>query len=162
MENKINTCCPYCGSDDICADVDIRITGKLQKDGTIRANDWWLQRSTLEDEAIGGTSSEDINGFCSNCGAYCAFDWEKGYIPYPKNLDKNEPTDIQKKYSLPRSRMTTILSNIIDHVAVANNTSGLIEELAQMGFEPQDLKEFGFSETELEENKSAWDFKEEN
>lgn len=85
----INTKCPYCGSDDMTADIDVRITGDLLEDGRIIARHYWTPLE-LTEESIAGASSQDIQGFCSNCGKYCSFDWEKGFIPGP-GIDGEEP-----------------------------------------------------------------------
>lgn len=75
----INTKCPYCGSSDMTVDMDVRITGDLYEDGTIKVRDWWTPDGELK-EAVYSNSSEFMQGYCSSCGAYCSFDWEKGFI----------------------------------------------------------------------------------
>lgn len=79
-KSMINNKCPYCGSADICADIDVRITGILGEDGEIRAKEHWLIRDYLDGEAIACAPSDDIHGFCSSCQQYCDFDWKKGFI----------------------------------------------------------------------------------
>lgn len=75
----INTKCPYCGSSDMTVDMDIRITGDLQEDGTIIIRPYWTPDDELK-EAMYSNSSEFMEGFCGSCGAYCNFSWEKGFI----------------------------------------------------------------------------------
>ena len=75
----INTKCPYCGSSDMTVDMDIRITGDLYEDGTIKIRKWWTPDDELK-EAVYSNRSEDMQGFCSKCGSYCSFDWEKGFV----------------------------------------------------------------------------------
>ena len=92
----INIKCPYCGSGNMTADIDIRITGRLNSDGTIRVNDWWLERPELT-ELVNTATSEDIHGYCNTCGSYCDFDGDKGFIPYPESKNPDYPYDIQEK-----------------------------------------------------------------
>ncbi len=78
-EKKFNRNCPYCGSRHMTVDADIRITGDLQENGTIKVRPWW----TLEDElteAVNNNSNEYLEGFCSDCGSLCNFSWEEGFI----------------------------------------------------------------------------------
>ena len=75
----INTKCPYCGSNDMTVDVDICVTGDLQADGTIKIRPCWTPDEEL-DVAVSSTSAKYIEGFCGSCGAYCAFNWGKGFI----------------------------------------------------------------------------------
>ena len=75
----VNNKCPYCNSADMTLDCDVRISGRLYEDGTIRINPWWTI-DTLETESVSGCDSHDIQGFCGNCGEYCSFDWDKGFI----------------------------------------------------------------------------------
>lgn len=79
-KKNVNTTCPYCGSKNMTADCDIRITGVLDKKGHIRVKDFWLERETLEGEAIMESADSDIHGFCEDCGEYCDFDWKKGFV----------------------------------------------------------------------------------
>jgi hypothetical protein len=60
-------------------DVDICITGDLQTDGTIKVRPYWTPDEELE-LAVSSTSAENIEGFCGNCGAYCEFNWDQGFI----------------------------------------------------------------------------------
>ena len=85
----VNNKCPYCGSDKIVANVDIRITGKLDERGEIHALDFW-KGSALDTEAIAETPSKDIHGFCSDCGEYCNFSWGTGFF-----TDKDESKNTQ-------------------------------------------------------------------
>ena len=64
-------------------DIDVRITGELQKDGKVIARNYWTPQ-TLTEEAIAESSSEDMGGFCGKCGEYCDFDWEKGFVKIPE------------------------------------------------------------------------------
>lgn len=75
----INTKCPYCGSSDMTADVDIHVTGDLQPDGTIKVRRYWMPDDELE-IAVASSSASDIQGYCGACGAYCCFDWSRGYL----------------------------------------------------------------------------------
>lgn len=75
----INRKCPYCGSEDMTVDIDVRITGDLQKDGTIKIRSYWTPDGELK-EAVATNLSDDMQGYCGNCDAYCSFDWQKGFI----------------------------------------------------------------------------------
>lgn len=75
----INTKCPYCGSSNMTVDMDIRITGDLQEDGTIKVREHWTSYDELQEAAMSNTS-DYIQGWCSNCDGYCNFSWEEGFI----------------------------------------------------------------------------------
>ena len=51
---------------------------------------------------------------------------------------------------MTKERMKEILVNVVNYVAVANNTSGQIEELLKYGFEAPELAEFGYSKADIE------------
>ena len=49
------------------------------------------------------------------------------------------------------TRAKEILDNIVNYVAVANDTSDQIEELLKYGFEPSELvSDFGYSKADVE------------
>ena len=75
----VNTCCPYCGSKEMTTEINIRITGDLQHNGTIKIRDYWTPAEELE-IAVSSAPSKDIKGYCSHCSNYCDFDWKKGFI----------------------------------------------------------------------------------
>ena len=75
----MNHKCPYCGSSKMTVDVDVRVTADLLEDGTIRCRDIWTP-DVLTEEQIASSSSEDIHGFCNDCGLNCDFDWEQGFV----------------------------------------------------------------------------------
>ena len=53
---------------------------------------------------------------------------------------------------MDEKRMRALLNQIIDHVAVARNTSETVSELCKMGFTGEELSaEFGFSQADVEE-----------
>ena len=73
----MNTKCPYCGSENVTVDCDIRVTGRLNPDGTVTVkNHWNLNELSI---AINESSCDDLSGFCDDCGIYCDFSWEKGF-----------------------------------------------------------------------------------
>ncbi len=47
-------------------------------------------------------------------------------------------------------RAKELLNNLVEYVAVANNTSEQIEELQKYGFTPDELYEFGYSPKDIE------------
>ena len=51
---------------------------------------------------------------------------------------------------MTKERMKEILVNVVNYVAVVNNTSGQIEELLKYGFEAPELAEFGYSKADIE------------
>lgn len=85
--SRLNTCCPYCGSSNMTADIVVKITGNLDADGNIIAKDIWTPE-TFTNEVIPSSTEEDIKGFCKDCGKTCNFSWHKGYI-----VDKNIAKD---------------------------------------------------------------------
>ena len=74
----MNKYCPYCGSDQMTVDADIRVTGTLSSNGRIVIKRCW-DRAELT-ESANELSSKDLEGFCDECGEYCNFDWEKGFV----------------------------------------------------------------------------------
>lgn len=53
---------------------------------------------------------------------------------------------------MDEKRMKALLNQIINHVAVARNTSETVSELFNMGFTAEELtNEFGFSQADVEE-----------
>lgn len=82
METKkkpFNRKCPYCGSENMTADIDVRVTGDLQPDGTIKVRNFWTPDNELE-VAVASSSASDIQGFCGACGGYCDFSWQEGFV----------------------------------------------------------------------------------
>lgn len=73
----MNRYCPHCGSDKMTVDVDITITGTLDKDGKVRVKPIWDE--TELQEAIEESSCHDMRGFCDECGKSCGFDWLNGF-----------------------------------------------------------------------------------
>ena len=73
-----NTKCPYCGSENITADCEVRVTGKLNADGTISVKDDW-DISALN-ETVNESACSDIQGFCYDCGKYSDFSWKNGFV----------------------------------------------------------------------------------
>jgi DNA-directed RNA polymerase subunit RPC12/RpoP len=74
----MNVQCPYCGSENMTVDCDIRITGILQPNGKIVVKDWWGLNELNNTVSI--SSSSDMQGRCADCGEYCSFSWESGFI----------------------------------------------------------------------------------
>ena len=60
-------------------DMDIRITGDLQEDGTVKVRKHWTSYDELQEAAMSNTS-DCMQGWCANCDGYCSFDWDKGFI----------------------------------------------------------------------------------
>ena len=61
-----------------------------------------------------------------------------------------QPSGAEIGIKMKTERMKEILVNIVNFVAVANNTSVQIEELLKYGFEAPELTEFGYSKADLE------------
>ncbi len=75
----INTKCPYCGSSNMTVDMDIRITGDLQEDGTVILRKHWTDYDELQSQ-VNENDSDHMQGWCADCDGYCSFSWEKGFI----------------------------------------------------------------------------------
>lgn len=56
------------------------------------------------------------------------------------------------------SHYRNLLNSVVDYTAVAENTSGQIKELRNMGFEREDLLEFNYSESDIDnaEEENEW------
>lgn len=53
---------------------------------------------------------------------------------------------------MDETRMKELLNQLIDHVAVASNTSETVSELLQIGFTSEELvNEFGFSQSDVDD-----------
>ena len=70
-EKKISkNVCPYCGSENVTVDVDVRIGCHIE-DGQIMLNDEYLDRSGRElARAVSESGWEDYGGYCNDCGEY--------------------------------------------------------------------------------------------
>lgn len=75
---NINRTCPYCGSNNIITEIAIKITGTLLEDGTVEPKDYWTHDKLKE--TITETSSQNMDGFCKDCGRYFPFSWQKGFF----------------------------------------------------------------------------------
>lgn len=56
----------------------------------------------------------------------------------------------QGREPMTLERAKQLLNNLVEYVAVANNTSEQIEELQKYGFTPDELYEFGYSTVDIE------------
>lgn len=74
-EKKISkNVCPYCGSENVTVDVDVRICCHV-KDGRLALYDEYLDSSGEElDRAVSEASLDDLGGYCNDCGEYFDFD----------------------------------------------------------------------------------------
>ena len=81
----VNTKCPYCGSENILAYCPIVVSGHLNSDGKIIVNLAWAQRELSE--AVARSPQDDLQGYCYDCGNYCRFSWNDGFIKGDTNDD---------------------------------------------------------------------------